>query len=68
MTCKSCESDNQQKFTTEVAIHFPGLENIDKPAVWVFPDFLICLDCGAAECVIPETELLALARGAIATA
>ena len=31
--CKSCGSLNQGKFTGEVAIHFPGLKNIDKPIV-----------------------------------
>jgi hypothetical protein len=68
MTCRSRESDNLRKFTAEVAIHFPGLKNINKPTVWVFPEFLICLNCGVAECVIPETELLVLAREAIAAA
>ena len=47
--CKSCGSLNQGNFNGEVAIHFPGLKNIDKPIVWVFPKVTVCLDCGTAE-------------------
>ena len=61
--CKSCGSLNQGKFTAEMAIHFPGLKNIDKPTVWVFPDLIVCLDCGTAEFAVPETELRQLAKG-----
>jgi len=34
-----------------------GVENIDKPATFVFPPLTICLDCGFAEFVIEENEL-----------
>jgi hypothetical protein len=37
-----------------MSIHFPGLQNIDKPVVWVFPEVLVCLDCGTAEFAVPE--------------
>jgi hypothetical protein len=46
-----------------MAIHFPGLKNIDKPVVWVFPEVLICLDCGTAEFTMSEPELRKPARG-----
>jgi hypothetical protein len=64
--CRSCETANQGKFTAEIAIHFPGLKNIDKPVVWVFPELLVCLDCGRAEFAIPETALGVLAIGQVA--
>jgi hypothetical protein len=60
--CKSCETDNQSKFPADIAIHFPGLKNIDKPIVWVFPELLVCLNCGNAEFVVPERELRVLAK------
>jgi hypothetical protein len=66
--CKSCETDSQSKFTAEIAIHFPGLKNIDKPIVWVFPELLVCLDCGKAEFAISESELRVLANDATTTA
>jgi hypothetical protein len=44
-------------------IHFPELENIDKPVVWVFPEVVVCLDCGTAEFAVPEAELRQLAKG-----
>lgn len=63
MTCKSCGSDKQRKFTAEIAIHFPGLSGLEKPIVWVFPKLLVCLNCGNAEFSVPESELRVLAKG-----
>jgi hypothetical protein len=60
MACKQCSSDHQSTFSTEVNIHFPGREGLDKPTVWVFPKVLVCLDCGLAEFVFPKNELHAL--------
>ena len=68
MPCKSCGSVNQRRFTAEMGIHFPGLKNINMPVVWVFPETLVCLDCGKAEFVMPEAELRELARGDSAAA
>jgi hypothetical protein len=62
MPCKSCGSVNRKKFSAEMGIHFLGLKNIDKPVVWVFPEVVVCLDCGNAEFVIPEAELRQLAK------
>ena len=60
MSCNSCGSVNQSKFKAEMAIHFPGLENIHKPVVWVFPELAICMDCGMAQFRVPKTELCQL--------
>jgi hypothetical protein len=68
MPCRSCGSLNQSKFSAEVAIHFPGLKNIDKPVVWVFPEVVVCLDCGTAAFAVPEAELHQLAKGDAAAA
>ena len=46
-----------------MGIHFLGLKNIDKPAVLVFPELVVCLDCGATEFAIPEAELRLLTKG-----
>lgn len=62
MTCKSCTSDNQQRFSSEINIHFPGLQNLDKPTVFVFPKVLVCMDCGFTEFAVPETELRLLGQ------
>jgi hypothetical protein len=63
MACKQCSSDHQSTFNTEISIHFPGREGLDKPTVWVFPKVLACLDCGFAEFVVPKNELHALVEG-----
>ena len=55
-TCKSCSSENQHSFHGEVAMHFRGLDGLNKPIVWVFPEILVCLDCGLAEFEVPEEQ------------
>jgi hypothetical protein len=63
MACKHCSSDHQSTFSTEMNIHFPGIEGLDKPTVWVFPKVVVCLDCAFAEFVVPKNELHALVEG-----
>lgn len=62
LRCRRCGSVSQSKFRAEMGIHFPGLQNIDKPAVWVFPELVVCLNCGVAEFAVPEAELRQLAK------
>jgi hypothetical protein len=64
MPCKACHSDKQRVFNGEIAIHFPGLEGLNKSMVWVFPRVVICLHCAFAEFVVPEREMQVLAQGA----
>lgn len=63
MPCKSCASDNAKKFTAQINIHFPGYEGLVKPTVLVFPEVVVCLDCGFAEFTISEAELDRLEKG-----
>jgi hypothetical protein len=44
-------------------IHFPGLKNVNTAPVLVYPELLVCLDCGYAELTVPEAELALLAKG-----
>jgi hypothetical protein len=57
MTCKACHSANWREFTAEINIHFPGRKGIDIPAVWVFPEISVCMDCGFAGFTIQNAEL-----------
>jgi hypothetical protein len=66
MSCLVCASVNQAEFAAEVNVHFPGLKNLDKPSVFVFPKLLVCLDCGISQFATPKTELAILARGSVA--
>jgi hypothetical protein len=68
MSCKSCSSNSQAQFGSEIMIHFSGLVNLNKPAVMVFPKIAVCLECGFAEFTIPETELRLLGKGGKVTA
>lgn len=63
MSCKECQSDKQRIFSSEIAIHFRGLEGLDKPIVWVFPRLVVCMRCGFAEFAVPEREMQVLLQG-----
>jgi hypothetical protein len=63
MPCKQCDSENQGKFGSEMAIHCPGLKGLDKPVVMVFQGLLVCLNCGFTEFTVPENELRLLEQG-----
>jgi hypothetical protein len=68
MPCKSCGSIHHKNFIGEMGIRSPGLKGLDKPIVWVFPELIVCLDCGIAEFAVPEAELRVLAKGDAAAA
>jgi hypothetical protein len=56
--CKFCSSARLTKLSGEICLHFPGMEGLNKPAVFVFPKLLVCFDCGFTESTLSETELL----------
>ena len=68
MTCESCGSENLNRFNGEVAIHFRGLDNLDKPIVWVSPEIIVCMDCGIAQFKVPDAQLSSLEKGNAAAA
>jgi hypothetical protein len=45
-----------------MSIHVPGLKNVDKPVVWVFPKIIVCLDCGTAEFAVPKLNCACLRK------
>jgi hypothetical protein len=61
MSCPSCVSSRQAEFPAEVNIHFRGIKNLDKPGVLVFPNILVCMDCGFSRFGIQDGELARLA-------
>ena len=61
--CPSCGSVKHSRFPAEMAIHFSGLKNVNMPTVWLFPEVLVCLDCGVSEFTVPKTELCVLVTG-----
>ena len=62
-SCRSCGFENQRKFAAEMSVHVLGVENVDKPVVWVFPKLLVCMHCGFTELTIAEDELHLLGKG-----
>lgn len=65
MSCKSCHVDKEAVFDGEIALHFPGLNGLGKPIVWVFPLVRVCLECGVAEFDIPKRQMRVLSDGAV---
>lgn len=57
MKCLSCHSSNQSVFPGELSIHFPGLEGLDRPTVWAFPQLLVCLDCGFTQFTLSSDQV-----------
>lgn len=64
MSCTSCASGRRKQFVAEIAVHFSGLNNLDKPSVFVFPEILVCLECGFSQFTLTNPELTLLAEGA----
>jgi hypothetical protein len=63
MACNSCGSVHQKRYDAEIDIHFPGMRNLKKSPVLVFPEILmVCLDCGKGEFTVPKDELVQLAK------
>lgn len=60
MRCRRCKSESCRRFTSEIAIHFPGLDGLQKPIVLLFPHLLVCLDCGFTEFTVPKREVSVL--------
>jgi len=50
-----------------MAIHHPGIENIDTPALFIFPELVLCLVCGFAEFSVNKNELRFLQKGKAAS-
>ena len=63
MACKRCSSAEVKDFNGELAIHFPGLEGLDKPIVWAFPKLAACMNCGFVEFVLPDEPRKQLKSG-----
>lgn len=63
MSCKACNSESTRTFRSEVLIHFPGLDGLKKPIVFLFPVLIVCFQCGSAEFKVPEKELRVLSTG-----
>lgn len=63
MSCRSCQSQHQSSFHSEINIHFPGLQNLSRKSVWAFSELLVCLDCGFTELQLDRAELCELSEG-----
>lgn len=63
MACQKCSSENQSAFSGEVGIHFPGIEGMRNPLVFIYSEVSVCLDYGYADFNVPERELEVLATG-----
>lgn len=58
--CKSCGSQRLGLFPSEINVHFPGLSHLDALPVLLFPELLVCLECGHTEFTVSKDELARL--------
>jgi len=63
--CGKCGSRRLTEFRTEICIHIPGKENWTAPAVFVFPELAICMDCGRVRAFLIREENLTELRGGV---
>jgi hypothetical protein len=63
MACPRCDSRNHAEFSSEIALHFSGRENLEKPHVFVFPKILVCLACGSSGFAVAQKDLRLLREG-----
>ena len=61
VSCTSCGSENLRTFKGEVAIQLMPIAV--ELTVFVWPEIVVCLDCGVAEFSVPRAELGVLAKG-----
>ena len=57
MSCRNCHSETQTLFPSEMNIHAPGRDRMNRPTVWAFPRVQICLECGFGEFQLEQDEL-----------
>jgi hypothetical protein len=63
MACLACSSENQQSFSGELIVAFPGLQRLDLCPVYSCQKMLVCLDCGYTELIVPDPQLEKLKNG-----
>ena len=63
MACPTCGSEKRAELGSEMNIHVPGRQGIDKAGAWVFAKLEVCMGCGLTLFTIPETELRQLEKG-----
>lgn len=61
--CSSCQSEKLGKFPTEMNLHFSGFKNLTKPTVMIFPEVVVCLNCGFGEFILSGADLRKLKEG-----
>lgn len=65
MSCTRCLSLHQTELNSEINLHFRGLPHLGEPGIFVFPQVLVCLDCGLSEFVIETRELAQITEKSI---
>jgi len=54
MSCIACGSIDQREFSSQIVLHFSGIKKLNEPGVWLFPNLLVCMDCGYSHFTIQE--------------
>jgi hypothetical protein len=57
MICPNCPSDALEEFSTEMMLHYVGVQKLNNSGILISPKILVCLDCGFSYFTTPENEL-----------
>jgi hypothetical protein len=62
--CRACGSANVHELVAEACLHFPGLKGLKTEPIFIFPETVVCLDCGFVESSLSGGELEQIRNGA----
>jgi hypothetical protein len=61
MSCRSCRANDQVIVLSETSIHLETLSDLTVPSVLMFPELVVCLQCGFTEFQIEGQKLREIA-------
>jgi hypothetical protein len=64
MICPNCPCHALEELSTEMMLHYVGVQKLNNSGILISPKILVCLDCGFSYFTTPENEL-ALLREAL---
>jgi hypothetical protein len=60
MICPNCSSIALEELSSEMMLHYVGVEKLKNSGILISPKILVCLDCGFSYFTTPENELALL--------
>ena len=62
MFCPNCSSNALEEFSTEMMIHYIGIQKLNNSGILIFRKIFVCLECGFSYFTTPENKLALLRK------